>query len=156
VVLIDANLLIYAVFRDSLQHDLARVWLDATLSGGEAVALPWAVLAAFIRLGTNPRVMTQPLTLDEAIEHVKEWLDLPIVRVVVPTDRHRGIFLQVLQDAQATGNLVSDAHLAALAIEHGCRVASTDEDFARFSNLRWFNPLAAGTSVELPPTSPNS
>jgi hypothetical protein len=141
VILVDANLLIYAVFQDSQRHDAARIWLDSVLSGAEMVALPWAVLGAFIRLATNPRIMTQPLTLDDAMAHVNEWLDLPLVRSIVPTDRHREIFAQMLRGSMATGNLVSDAHLAALAFEHRCRLASTDDDFARFPDLEWFTPL---------------
>ena len=143
MILIDANLLIYAVFRDSARHEPARAWLEATLSGSEPVALPWAVLAAFVRLSTNPRVITQPLTLDEALAHIEEWLDLPCVRAIDPTERHRVEFARMLRSAQAVGNLVTDAHLAALAVEHRCRLASTDADFARFSGLDWFNPLAA-------------
>ena len=111
------------------------------------MALPWAVLAAFVRLSTNPRVVTCPLTLDEALGHIDEWLDLPIVRIIAPTERHRVEFARMLRDAQATGNLVTDAHLAALAIEHGCRVASTDGDFARFPGLDWLNPLGDGANA---------
>jgi toxin-antitoxin system PIN domain toxin len=147
VILVDANLLIYGVFRDSARHDAARTWLDSTLSGAESVAMPWAVLAAFIRLATNPRIMTEPLTLDEALSHIEEWLDLQIVSVVLPTERHRIEFARMLRGAKATGNLVTDGHLAALAIEHGCRVASTDGDFARFPGLDWFNPLGENATA---------
>jgi uncharacterized protein len=142
VILIDANLLIYAVFQDSARHELARVWLDAALTSAEPVALPWAVVSAFVRLSTNPRIMTQPLTLNEALGHVEEWLALPSVCIIGPTSEHLGTFSKMLRGAQATGNLVTDAHLAALAVEHHCRLASTDADFARFSALDWFNPLA--------------
>ena len=141
MILIDVNLLIYAILRDSARHANAREWLDATLSSAETVALPWAVLSAFIRLVTNPRVMTQPLALDAAIAHVEEWLDLPVVRVIGPTEGHLGVFAELLRGARAAGNLVTDAHLAAMATEHGCRIASTDGDFARFPGsiglIRW-------------------
>lgn len=142
MILVDANLLIYATFRDSVRHEAARVWLEETFSGEEAVALPWAVLGAFIRLGTHPRIMSQPLSLDEALAHVGEWLALPIVCVPGPTAAHLREFSRMLRAAQATGNLVTDATLAALAAEHQCRLASTDGDFARFPGLDWFNPLA--------------
>lgn len=142
MILIDANLLIYAVFRDSARHEKARDWLDATLSGAEIVAFPWAVLSAFIRLATNPRVMTQPLALDAAIAHIDEWLHLPVVRVIGPTEGHLDAFTRMLRGANAAGNLVTDAHLAAMAAEHGCRIASTDSDFARFPGLDWFNPIS--------------
>ena len=90
--------------------------------------------------------MTQPLTLDEALAHVEEWLDLPAVRPILPTDRHREIFARMLRGSMATGNLVTDAHLAALSCEHRCRIASTDDDFARFPDIEWFNPLGSETS----------
>ena len=141
MILVDVNLLVYAVFTDSLRHDVAREWLDATLGGTEAVALPWAVLAGFIRISTNPRVMTNPLTINEAIADLDEWLTLPVVRVIGPTRGHWEEFARMLRGADAKGNLVSDAHLAALAVEHGCTLASTDDDFRKFPGLRWFNPL---------------
>ena len=143
MMLVDVNLLVYAVFKDSAHHETAREWLDATLSGIEAVALPWVVLMGFIRISTNPRIMSVPLTLDEAIGYVDEWLALSIVRVIGPTQVHQSVFARMLRAASATGNLVSDAHLATLATEHGCSLASTDNDFQRFPGLRWFNPLAS-------------
>ena len=143
MVLVDVNLLVYAVFADSPRHEAARKWLDAALNGVEPVALPWVVLAGFIRISTNPRIMSVPLTLDLATGYVDEWLSLPVVRVVGPTQTHRQIFARMLRAANATGNLVSDAHLAALATEHGCSLVSTDDDFQRFPDLRWFNPLAS-------------
>ena len=141
MILVDVNLLLYAAFREMPEHDAAHEWLEQTFAGDEAVALPWAVLGAFIRLGTNPRVMAQPLTLDEGLAYVDEWLDLPSVRVIGPTDRHRVEFSRMLRGAQATGNLVTDAYLATLAIEHGCRLASVDADFYKFPDLDWFNPI---------------
>ena len=142
MILVDVNLLMYAVFADSLRHDAARAWLDATLSGTEPVALPWAVLTGFVRISTNPRAMNHPLTIEEAIAYLDEWLALSVVQVIGPTHVHREIFVLLLRAAKATGNLVSDVHLAALATEHGCTIASTDDDFKKFSDLRWFNPLS--------------
>lgn len=142
MILIDANLLIYAAFRDMPQHEAAREWLEQTLAAEEAIALPWAVLAAFVRIATNPRLMSAPLPIEEAISHIEEWLDLPNVHIIAPTDRHRITFAAMLRGANAGGNLVTDAHLAALSLEHQCRIATTDGDFARFPGITWFNPIA--------------
>lgn len=141
MILVDVNLLLYAVFADAPQHAEARDWLDVTLVGAEPVALPWLVLGGFIRIATNPRAMTHPLSLEEAITRVEEWLALPAVRIIGPTHRHQVEFARMLRGAQATGNLVTDAVLAALTIEHACTLASTDTDFDRFPGLNWFNPL---------------
>lgn len=142
MILVDANILLYA--EDSLQprHQPARAWWDDQLSGTGVVCLCWTVLSAFIRIGTNPRVFEYPLSLEQALARVQSWLDQPCTRVVRPTERHWTVFRQVLTDGQAVANLVTDAHLAALAIEHGCELASTDADFARFPKLKWRNPIA--------------
>jgi toxin-antitoxin system PIN domain toxin len=142
LILVDANILLYA--EDSLhtRHQQALNWWDGQLSGTGVVCLCWTVLSAFIRIGTNPRVFETPLSLEQALVRVQSWLDQPCTRVVRPTERHWTVFKQVLTDGQATANLVTDAHLAALAIEHGCELASTDSDFARFPKLKWKNPLA--------------
>ena len=142
MILVDANILLYA--EDSLQsrHQQARSWWDDQLSGTGVVCLCWTVLSAFIRIGTNPRVFEHPLSLEQALARVQSWLDQPCTRVVRPTERHWTVFQQVLTDGQAVANLVTDAHLAAIAIEHGCELASTDSDFARFPKLKWRNPLA--------------
>ena len=142
MILVDANILLYA--EDALQsrHQQARAWWDGQLSGTGVVCLCWTVLSAFIRIGTNPRVFEHPLSLEQALARVQSWLDQPCTRVVRPTERHWTVFKQVLTDGQAVANLVTDAHLAALAIEHGCELASTDSDFARFPILKWRNPLA--------------
>lgn len=141
MILVDANILLYA--EDSLHpgHEQARVWWDAQLSGTGTVCLCWTVLCAFIRIGTNPRVFENPLSLEQALASVQSWLDQPCTRIIRPTERHWIVFQQVLTDGQAVANLVSDAHLAALAIEHGCELASTDSDFARYAKLKWKNPL---------------
>ena len=142
MILVDANILLYA--EDSLhpRHQQARVWWDDQLSQAGPVCLCWTVLSAFIRIGTNPRVSEHPLSLEQAIARVQSWLDQPCTRVVRPTERHWTIFQQMLTDGQAVANLVTDAHLAALAIENGCELASTDSDFARFPKLKWSNPLS--------------
>jgi len=142
LILVDANILLYA--EDSLhpRNQQARAWWDGQLSQTEPVCLCWTVLSAFIRIGTNPRVFDHPLSLEQALTRVQSWLDQPCTRVVRPTERHWTIFQQMLTDGQAVANLVTDAHLAALAIEHGCELASTDSDFARFPKLKWSNPLS--------------
>jgi hypothetical protein len=142
VIVIDANLLLYAYNPSARQHDRARRWLEEVLSGSEPVGLPWATLLAFLRIGTNPRAFPNPLAVSEAVEHVSEWLAQPVVGVLEPTDRHWSILAELLPRSQARGPLVSDAHLAALAIEHGALLCSSDGDFSRFAGLRWQNPLA--------------
>lgn len=143
MILVDANILLYA--EDSLnpRHRQARAWWDERLSGGDPVCLCWMVLSAFIRIGTNPRAFERPLSLEQALARVQSWLDQPCVKIIHPTARHWTVFRQLLLDGQAVANLVTDAHLAALAIEHGCELMSTDADFARFPKLTWKNPLAS-------------
>lgn len=137
----DANLLLYAEDSLSMQHDAVRVWWDAVLSGTAQVNLSWPVINAFIRISTNPRIHEQPLLVEEAAMRVNSWLDQPCVSVVGPTEFHWGIFQTQIKEAGASGNLIADAHLASLAIEHGCILYSTDKDFARFPSLRWINPI---------------
>lgn len=140
--LVDLNLLLYAVNRDSPQHAAARTWVEDILSGDEVVALPWVVLLGFLRISTNPRIMSRPLSPAQALEIVDDWLAQPTVRPLLPTEEHWRILRALLIESGTAGNLTTDAHLAALAIEHGCELCSTDSDFARFSKLRWVNPLA--------------
>jgi uncharacterized protein len=142
MILVDANLLLYAEDSEANLHAAARAWWDEQLSGDDPVCLCWTVLTAFVRVGTNPRVYQRPLTIPEAVERVESWLDQPCVRIIHATGRHLEVFGQLLAAGQATANLVPDAHLAALAIEHGCVLCSTDSDFARFPGLTWKNPLA--------------
>ena len=111
------------------------------MSGEGPVCLSWNVLQSFIRIGTNARLHQRPLTLGEACERVRSWLDQPCVRLIHPTDSHWALFQRMLQGGNAVGNLVSDAHLAAVAIEHNCVLYSSDTDFARFPGLKWENPL---------------
>lgn len=142
MIVVDANLLLYAEDSRSDHHAAARTWWDEQLSGTDPVGLCWPVLTAFIRIGTNARLHRRPLTLKEATERVRTWLDQPCVRVLLPTDQHWAVFQGMLLRGNATANLVSDAHLAALAVEHNGVLHSTDADFARFPGLKWKNPLA--------------
>jgi len=142
VILVDVSLLLYAEDTLSENHQAARAWWEGQLSGGESVCLCWPVLTAFIRIGTNPGAFRRPLAISEAVERIQSWLDQPCVRMLHPGEHHWGIFQRLLRDGKATGNLVSDAHLAALAIEHNCVLQSTDVDFARFKNLKWNNPIS--------------
>lgn len=141
MILVDANLLLYAEDSQSSHHSAARKWWVAQLSGSSPVCLCWSVLSAFLRISTNRQVYQQPLTLEEATDRVQSWLDQPCVRIVQPTQRHWHVFRDMLIAGKATANLVSDAHLAALAIEHGCELNSTDADFARFPKLAWRDPI---------------
>ena len=141
MILVDANILLYAEDSLSSFHQKARKWWDDQLSGSEPVCLCWTVLSALIRIGTNPRVFESPLSLEQALARIQGWLDQPCTRLIRPTEQHWATFQQMLNDGQAVANLVTDAHIAALALEHGCTVASTDADFARFPKLKWTNPL---------------
>jgi len=141
VILVDANILLYAEDQLNPQHEIAREWWDAQLSGVSPVCLCWSVLCAFIRIGTNARVFERPLTLNQAVARVQSWLDQPCTRLIYPTERHWTVLQPLLIEGQALGNLVSDAHLAALAVQHGCELMSTDSDFARFPKVKWTNPL---------------
>jgi len=141
MILVDANLLLYAEDSLSEHHQTARTWWDAQLSGAEPICLCWPVLTAFIRIGTNVRLHRRPLTLGEAVERVQSWFDQPCVRIIHPGEQHWAIFQVMLRDGKAIGSLVSDAHLAAMAVEHNCILQSTDMDFARFKGLKWNNPI---------------
>ena len=141
MILVDANLLLYAEDSLSARHEAARTWWDAQLSGVSPVCLCWPVLTAFIRIATNARLHKRPLTLKEAVDRVQSWIEQPCVRIIQPTEQHWSILRQMLHDGSATANLVSDAHLAALAVEHNCQLCSTDADFSRFPKLNWHNPV---------------
>lgn len=141
MILVDANILLYAEDVLSPNHEKARQWWDSQLSGVAPVCLCWTVVSAFIRIGTNPRVFENPLSLQQAARRVDSWFKQPCVRMITPTDRHWPILKKLLVETQAAGNLVTDAHLAALAMEYGCQLASSDADFSRFPKLKWVNPL---------------
>lgn len=141
MLIVDANLLIYATNRDAPDHSAAKRWWESVLSGEEPVGLAWLVLLAFLRVTTNPRVFTSPLSFEQAAEAVDGWLEQPAARLVEPTERHWRILKELLAPLGTAANLTSDAHVAALAVEHGAELCSTDRDFARFPHLRWRNPL---------------
>jgi toxin-antitoxin system PIN domain toxin len=141
MILIDVNLLIYAVNKDAPLHRQAKRWLEATFAGTETVGLPWAVLLAFLRLTTRAGIFRRPLAIEFAFDLIDGWLAQPAVVTVDPTAQHLGIVRNLLMPIGTGGNLTSDAHLAALAIEYGAELCSSDSDFARFPRLRWRNPL---------------
>ncbi len=139
--LLDLNLLLYAVNRDTVHHDPAKAWLERTLSGDETIALPWVVILGFLRITTNARVFPHPLSPNQALGVVDRWLARPVVVVLHAGEEHWRILKSLLLDSGTAGNLTTDAHLAALAIETGSELCSTDSDFARFRHVRWVNPL---------------
>jgi toxin-antitoxin system PIN domain toxin len=136
VVIVDANVLLYAVDSAAAHHEQAVSWLDAALGGREAVGLAWLPLLAFIRIGTNASILPHPMTADDAADQVERWLAAPAAVVVDPTARHAGVLHGLLRESGTGGNLTTDAHLAALAIEHGADIVSYDRDFARFAGVR--------------------
>lgn len=138
---VDANLLLYAYNADAPQHNAAARWLADLFDSGEVIALPWVTLWAFLRICTNPRIWTNPLPSREAFSIVGEWLGHPDVVQLQPGARHREILQRLVVECHAIGPLLPDAVLAALAMEHGALLASTDRDFARFEGLRWVDPL---------------
>lgn len=143
MILIDANILIYAHVSSFPQHNLARDWLDQQLNASARVGLPWASLLAFLRLVTNPRVFENPESIRDAWEQVRTWLTSETAWIPQPTERHADLLGEFLAFPGVHGNLVPDAHLAALAVEHGLTLCSTDGDFARFHGLRWLNPIGS-------------
>lgn len=136
----DANVLVHAVNTDSREHDAARAWLESALSGGEAVAFAWTVVLAFVRLTTHPAVFPQPLEPNRAMDTMEAWLQAPAAIHLEPTAQHLSLLRGLLDRAGTAGNLVGDAHLAALALEHAATVVTFDRDFERF----------AGVAVHLP------
>lgn len=141
--LLDANLLLYAVNADAPEHAKVKSWVEETFAGQRGpVLLSWFTLVAFVRISTNPKAFANPFPLADALRIVREWLALPGVRVVSPGPDHALLFEAACRSTNAIGNLITDAHLAALAMEHGCDIASCDTDFAKFPGLRWINPLA--------------
>jgi uncharacterized protein len=143
MMLIDANLLLYAYDESCEAFIPARNWLEQRFAVRDLVALSWQSITAFIRISTNPRAYISPFTIKEAVTIVTEWLAHESLVVLTPTSRHWEIFRLLLKEGQASGPLAMDAHMAALAIEHGATLCTTDRDFSRFSGLRIHNPLAA-------------
>lgn len=139
--IIDVNILIYAVNKDASLHTSAKMWLEQTICGSESIGLSWNVLLAFLRLTTRAGLFRQPLPLDTSFDLVASWMDYPTVTVIHPGPRHLQVLRELLAPWGTGGNLTSDAHLAALAVERGAELCSCDSDFARFRGLRWLNPI---------------
>lgn len=141
MIILDANILLYAYDSNSALHKAARRWVEKTFSSDEPVGLSWQTAAAFLRVVTNPKLGSDRFTIEEAVSVVEQWLEQPNVRLLAPGDRHWPILRSALVDGQARGPLVTDAQLAALTIEYGGVLHTTDRGFARFPLLRWKNPL---------------
>src|SRR5579862_3262471 len=139
--LVDANLLLYAVNADAPLHEGARTWMEDTLSGSETVAFAWIVMLAFVRIATRAGIFPKPLSPEDAFTHLQQWLSAPAATVVHPGPKHFDIFRRLITPLGTGGNVTSDGHLAALAIEHGGVLYSCDSDFSRFPGLSWRNPL---------------
>lgn len=143
MILVDANLLIYAYVRDMPQHEAAHAWLDQQLNTQPRVGLPWPSLLAFVRLMSHPRIFERPVSVPVAWGQVEGWLSVPSVWIPAPTEQHAAILGRLMTTAVTRANHVPDAHLAALALEHGLTLCSSDRGFARYPDLRWENPLEA-------------
>jgi len=141
VIVLDANVLLYAYDASSEHHVKARAWIERIFSSGVPIGLPWQTVAAFLRVVTNPRLPGKRFTPQEAAELVDRWLEQPNVRLLAPGDQHWVLLRQLMLDGQARGPLVTDAQLAALTMEYGGILHTTDRDFARFAGLRFANPL---------------
>lgn len=146
MILVDANLLIYAINEDAPYHLEAKAWWEVALSGNKVVGIPWVVTLAFLRITTNARIFPTPLSADQAIAYLDEWLDHPVTKLVSPGEQHWYILRNLLLSSGMAGNLTTDAHIAALAIEQGYAVYSADNDFKRFAGIRHINPLVSSSS----------
>jgi toxin-antitoxin system PIN domain toxin len=154
VILVDANLLLYAYHPRAEQHEASRAWLEAALSGPALVRFAWLTLWAFLRIATNPRAFERPLSIAEAETAVSSWLAQPAAGILEPGERHWDLLRGLMREGQTAGPLVMDAVLAALALEHGATLCTTDRDFSRFPGLKWMNPLAPSGPAPSPPPSP--
>jgi hypothetical protein len=143
MILVDANLLVYAANRDAPEHDTARAWLDGWLNGTARVGVPWPSLLAFVRIVSNPAILRRAVTPREAWQQVQQWLACDTVWIPAPGPRHAEVLGALLERPFMSSRLVPDAHLAALALEHGLTLCSTDGDFAKFAGLSWHNPLSS-------------
>lgn len=143
MILVDANLLLYAYHPRSGQHEASRAWLEGILSSTELVRFAWLTLWAFLRISTNPRAFERPLTTTEAEAAVASWLSQPQVGILEPGDRHWDILRGLMRKGQTAGSLIMDAVLASIALEHGAILHTTDRDFSRFPGLKWINPLTS-------------
>jgi len=139
--LLDANILLYAYDRSATHHDVCRMWLEAVFNATETIALPWQTILAFVRISTNPRAVKHPISNAQACDIVATWLERPNVVIANAADRFWNILRQQMLDAQVSGPLVTDAALAALAIEQGATLCSTDRDFRRFEGLKLLDPI---------------
>jgi toxin-antitoxin system PIN domain toxin len=146
----DINILVYAYDTNSPQHQQARKWWETTLSQAVPIGMAWVTMLGFIRITTHRSILQNPVAVSDALQRVQTWLEHPHVHVVSPGDNHARILFQLLGDLGTGGNLTTDAHLAALAIEYQAQLVSADADFSRFPGLRWFNPLAARQRIRLP------
>lgn len=146
MILPDINILIYAYDESSKHHSVAKNWWEEQLNGSRMIGLTWATLLGFVRLLTNPRIYHNPYSPPEVITIVKTWLEQPHVKIIHPSDQHFALLANLIQKVGVAGNLTTDAHLAALAIERGLILQTTDADFARFPGLKWVNPLATKVS----------
>jgi toxin-antitoxin system PIN domain toxin len=142
MIVLDANILLYAYDSASQHHVKARAWVEREFSGMQSIGLPWQTVAAFVRIMTNARLPGERLAIEEAVEVVDTWLEQPNIRLLAAGEDHWTLFRQMLVEGQAAGPLASDAHLAALTVEYGGVLHTTDRDFARFPALRWKNPIA--------------
>jgi uncharacterized protein len=142
MILPDINLLVHAHNSDSPKHEAARDWWNAQLAGSTGVGLAWVVILGFVRITTHLGILQNPWRPEAALERVEEWLALPQIFIPLPSDRHFVLLKSLLLHVGTAGNLTTDAHLAALAIERGFVLQSTDTDFARFPGLKWVNPLS--------------
>lgn len=139
--LTDVNLLLYAYNTGAPQYSVARKWLEKSITGTDLFALSWQTIMGFIRIGTDHRALQRPFSLEEAAQIVNEWLGQESVTILVPGSKHWSILTEFLVNGQARGPLAMDAHLAALSVEHGATLCTTDKDFSRFKALKTFNPL---------------
>ncbi len=141
MILVDANLLLYAKISGYPQHEAARTWLDDRINGPTLVGIPWASALAFLRISSNPRVFSAPLSVEQAWTHLQSWLSHPNVWSPTPTEGHADVLETLVRGQGLTPKLVTDCHLAALALSHGLTLCSSDRGFARFLALSWTNPL---------------
>lgn len=142
MILVDVNILIYSVNQDAPLHSRAKPWLEKAISGTETIGIPWNVLLAFLRLTTRPGLFRNPLRIDSAFDLIDFWLEQSSVSIIHPGPRHQTILREILEPLGTGGNLTSDAHLAALALENRAEICSSDSDFLRFPGVKWRNPLA--------------
>ena len=141
MILVDVNLPVHAINLDSPFHEQARTWWDAVLSDTEPVCLAWVTIIGFLRITTSRHILAEPMAHSAAYAHVEGWFKQPCVRTIDPLPGHWARVRSLVDSVGSAGNLTTDAHLAALALEHGCEVYSTDSDFGRFPGLRWTNPV---------------